>query len=145
MKPTISPVTADYAALCTDLAHKAYADASGAMSTTLELASMAGGPSAVTSIMVHVAGRNLFGLATCMAVVRDHERSIQPDKNAALSDDDYLFCCVYLAAGFRHQGDGSRIVSTAVEMFRKLTGRDPDLPHSWTVSVTPDDLKGKAL
>lgn len=143
MKPTISPITADYAALCTDLSRKAYADVQAAISTTLDLASMAGGPSAVTSIMVHVAGRNISGLATCMAVVRDHERGIAPDRDAALSDDDYLFCCLYLAAGFKHQGSGALIISTAVENFRKLTGRDPDIPQSWTVAVTPDDLAGR--
>lgn len=143
MKPTISPITADYAALCTDLSRKAAADVSAALSTTLDLAAMAAGPSAVTSIMVHVCGRNLSALATCMEVVRDHERGIEPDKDAELTDDDYLFCCLYLAAGFRHQGSGALIISTAVDSFRKLTGRDPDIPRSWSVAVTPGELKGR--
>lgn len=137
----LSEITPDHAALCMDLARKAGADCQQALMATVDLAMMAGGPSAATSVILHVAGRQVTSLATCLDVARHIEQGTRPVEGSTIPSDDYLFCCLYLATGFEHAGETASIPRIAADRFRKLTGREPNLPLSWTVAVAPEDVK----
>lgn len=122
---------AAFATLCTDLSRKAASDCSRSLRTTLDLAMMAAGPSAVTSIMLHVVGTNMRSLATCMTVARDQERGIDPRSNDEISVDDFLYCCLFIAAGFMAGTNTAALPMIANAMFRRVTGDEPDLPAAW--------------
>jgi len=119
-----------------DLSEKASLDATKAVRTTLELASMMVGPNGVSTVQMHVAGTQTVRFATCLSVVRDSERGIAVDKEKRVSNDDVLLAALMLASGYFNP---DAVSETASMMFRVLTGRDPDLPASWRKTVNAQE------
>lgn len=131
----ISPLSREDQIVWSDLAKKASADMQVALSTPLELAAMVGGAGAMTSVMLHIAGTNMSSLATLLACTRDQEQGRNPRRDDPIPADDFLLCCLFIAAGFLLPTDPGSIPRAAIEMFRKLTGREPELPRRWTVAT----------
>jgi hypothetical protein len=131
----MSPLSREDQIVWSDLAKKASTDMHTALKTPLDLAAMIGGAGAMTSVMLHVTGTNMSSLATLLACTRDQEQGSDPRRSDAIPADDFLLCCLFVAAGFLLPTDPGSIPRAAIEMFRKLTGRDPDLPLSWTVAT----------
>ncbi len=117
-----------------DLCKKAVDDISRVMSTTIDLAGMIGGPSAISSLLLHVAGSQMSTLASCMVAFRERERDLPRRENYASSHDDFLAACLLVFGGYVEPGKAAEI---ATETFRQLKQRDPDYPAAWRLCSTP--------
>lgn len=126
---------AEFDRLVTDLAKKASDDVRHVIRSTLDLAAMAGGVSAMTSVLIHVAGSDMLSVVTALDMTRSAERGIKADMDAPLSRDDLLFCCLFIAAGYQEDRVPGAIPATAIEMFEKITGKRPDLPMTWMTAI----------